>query len=176
MRYRKSFLILIFLFCLVLSIPSYAGKYLRGRVVKVSDGDTVWVRLESGNRVKIRVWGIDTPEKFRSKKLHREAERCMVPERDIVKLGKLASRKAEELLDRRRVLIEPHGRGYYGRLLGRLLIRGEEDFGLEMIRSGYACAYHRSAPREYMRAEEEARMERRGLWEMDYSLMDCLCR
>ncbi len=72
---------------------------LKGKVVKVSDGDTIWVRLDNGNRVKVRVWGIDTPEKFRSKKLFREARRCGVEPAAIVHLGKLAPRQAEELLD-----------------------------------------------------------------------------
>lgn len=174
--HRKLFSTLLLLFCIAFSVSGYAGEYLRGKVVKVSDGDTVWVKLENGNRVKIRIWGIDTPEKFRSKKLHRESERCMVPETGIVRLGKLASRKAGELLNRKRVLIEAHGRGYYGRLLGRVLIEGETDFGLEMIRLGYACAYDRSAPEEYVRAEKRAKKERRGLWRKAYSLMDCLCR
>lgn len=142
----------------------------------MSDGDTIWVRLENGNRVKIPVWGIDTPEKFRSKKLNREVERCVVPVRDVVKLGKLATKRARELLDHRMVLIETHGRGYYGRLLGRLVLTNGKDFGLEMIRSGYACAYDRSAPGKYLQAEEEAKAERRGLWRKDYSLMECLCR
>ncbi len=170
-----SFL-LLFIFYALFPSTGYAGKFLKGRVTKVSDGDTVWVRLENGNRARIRVWGMDTPEKFRSKKLSREAERCAVPMRDVVELGKLATKRARKLLDHRVVLIETHGRGYYGRLLGRLILADGEDFGLEMIRSGYACAYDRSAPGEYLQAEEEAKAERRGLWERNYSLMECLCR
>ena len=169
-------LLCLILFLAFLSPVVHAGKVLKGRVQKVSDGDTVWVQLENGNRVKIRVWGIDTPEKFRSKKLNREARRCAVPTRDVVELGRLATKRARELLDHRVVLIETHGRGYYGRLLGRLILADGKDFGLEMIRSGYACAYDRSAPIEYLRAEEEAKGERRGLWGKDYSLMECLCR
>ncbi len=58
--YRRFLSVLIFLLCLFSPVLSHAGEYLKGRVVKVSDGDTVWVMLENGNRVKIRVWGLLT--------------------------------------------------------------------------------------------------------------------
>ncbi len=38
------------------------------KVVKISDGDTIWVKRAGQRKIKIRVWGIDTPEKYRSKK------------------------------------------------------------------------------------------------------------
>jgi len=60
---------------------SYTNAFfteLKGKVTKISDGDTFWVRLENGKRVKIRVWGIDTSEKFESKKFFREVRRCGV--------------------------------------------------------------------------------------------------
>lgn len=90
--------------------------------------------------------------------------------------GKTCHEKGPGAPGHRMVLIETHGRGYYGRLLGRLVLTNGKDFGLEMIRSGYACAYDRSAPGKYLQAEEEAKAERRGLWRKDYSLMECLCR
>ena len=165
----------VFLICFLVLLGSVRAELLEGVVRKVSDGDTVWVRLENGNRVKIRVWGIDTPEKFRSKKLEKEANRCRVGEGSVVGLGKLASKRARELLAGRRVLIEPHGRGYHRRLLARILVDGR-DFGLLMIEEGYACVYRRAAPPEYFRAQREAAGHRRGLWDINYELMRCLCK
>lgn len=53
-----AFLFLILLSTLVWAEePSYQAK-----VVGISDGDTVKV-LHNGNQVKIRLYGIDTPEK-----------------------------------------------------------------------------------------------------------------
>ncbi len=164
-----------FIFAIVFACGISTAATLSGRVTRVSDGDTVWVRLDNGNRVKIRVWGIDTPEKFSSRKLYREADRCSVPAGSVVELGKLASERARILLSGKRVMIETHGRGYYGRLLGRIFVDGK-DFGLIIIRTGYACAYHRSAPPEYLRAEREAERERIGLWKIAPGLMRCLCR
>jgi hypothetical protein len=40
----------------------FAGGLLEGRVTRVSDGDTVHVRLNSGQKFKIRLAEIDAPE------------------------------------------------------------------------------------------------------------------
>jgi len=165
---------LLYLFLFLFTGLTY-GKILRGKIVRVSDGDTVWIRLNNGNRVKVRIYGIDTPEKFRSGKLFRESERCEVAPERMIKLGKLASKRGKEILDHSKVTIITHGRGYYGRLLGTIIVNGM-DYGLEMIREGYSCVYWRSAPPKYIRAMRQAEKERRGLWSIDYSLMKCLCR
>ena len=144
-------------------------------MVKVSDGDTIWIRLHNGNRVKVRVWGIDTPEKFRSKKLFKEARRCGVEPAAIVRLGKLASRQAKELLDHSRVELIPRGRGRYGRLLAVVILPDGEDFGRLMIETVYACIYRKNAPPEYRAAQRRAARERKGLWSVDSELMRCVC-
>lgn len=48
-------------FFLLLVIPSLCHAWL-GKVVHVADGDTITV-LRDGKKVKIRLYGIDTPEK-----------------------------------------------------------------------------------------------------------------
>ena len=169
----KTKIFLLFFFLIFLAVSSWARE-LHGRIVRVSDGDTVWVKLDNGNRVKMRIWGIDTPEKFKSKKLLREASRCKVPASYIVHLGKLASERAEELLEGKEVSVRTHGEGRYGRVLGQVFIDGQ-DFGLKMLEDGYACVYRKGAPPEYWRAQNQARQGRRGLWGEDYKLMECLC-
>lgn len=168
--------LVLLLFLMLLSFSCHAGSDgLSGKVIRVSDGDTVWVRLDDGNRVKVRVWGIDTPEKFSSKKLTRQAEQCNVDPEEIVTLGKKASEKAREVLDGKEVTLVGKGRGYYGRYLGKILINGVEDFGWTMVREGYACVYWRTAPDSYVKAQKEAEKEKKGLWSINYELMKCLC-
>ena len=169
----RNAIVWIFIFLSVFTFPAYS-KSIEGKVVVVSDGDTVWVLLENGNRVKVRIWGIDTPEKFKSEKLKRDAKRCHVPKSVIRILGKLASKKAKEKLNGRKVLVETHGIGRYGRVLGRIFV-DEEDFGLFMIRKGYACAY-RTVPSSYFEAEREAKEKKIGLWGWAPKIMKCLCK
>jgi len=46
-------------------------------VLKISNGDTIWV-LMSGHKVKLRLLGIDMPEKFDFKKLDKDVRECGV--------------------------------------------------------------------------------------------------
>ncbi|MBX6423327.1 thermonuclease family protein [Thermosulfurimonas sp. F29] len=150
----------------------------RARILRVVDGDTVWVKnLASGRRVKVRIWGIDTPEKFPSRKLSRDARRCHVDAESIRRLGREASLAAMRLLDRRVVEVIPEGRGYYGRLLARIVIPPDLDFGKWMIENGYACIYRRNREAEavYGPALRQAETHARGLWR-ETRLMMCLCR
>jgi len=178
MNYKKTigFKILLYFFLLLFfSCTNAFSTELKGKVARISDGDTFWVRLENGNRVKVRVWGIDTPEKFKSKKLYREAYRCGVSPERMKRLGKLASQKAKEILDHSKVVLRGKGRGYYGRFLAEVFLPDGTNYGLEMIEEGYACVYWKNHNPVYLRALEKAKKERKGLWNIDYELMECLC-
>ena len=148
------------------------------KVVKITDGDTVWVKREGERKIKVRVWGIDTPEKYYSGKLEREAARCGVDTEEVKELGVLASRYAEALFAEkgRMVRIEFRGTGYYGRYLGILYFTDGTDFGRQMILDGYACVYRKNTKKDYREAQEFAERNRLGLWGIDYKLMKCLCR
>ena len=46
---------------MLILIPSICLSDITGKVVKVSDGDTIWV-LDTKKKVKVRLLGIDAPE------------------------------------------------------------------------------------------------------------------
>jgi endonuclease YncB( thermonuclease family) len=52
-----------YLFILIFYIQAAYGDVLSGRVVSVSDGDTITVLDSINNQHKIRLGGIDAPEK-----------------------------------------------------------------------------------------------------------------
>lgn len=165
---------ILFLFLCITHISS--AQIFQAQIVKISDGDTVWVRTADGRKFKVRVWGIDTPEKFQSRKLERDALRCGATVSEIVELGKLATQKAKELLDHSWVRLETRGRGYYGRVLGIIYLPDGTNFGLEMVKEGYACVYRKNHRRAYRQALEEAKRKYKGLWGTNWNLMKCLCR
>jgi len=178
MNYKKTigFKILLYFFLLLFfSCTNAFSTELKGKVARISDGDTFWVRLENGNKIKVRVWGIDTPEKFESKKLFREANRCGVSVEEMKRLGKLASEKAKELLDHSKVVLKEKGRGYYGRFLAEAFLPDGTNYGLEIIEEGYACVYRKNYNPDYLTALGKAKKERKGLWNIEYELMRCLC-
>lgn len=87
-------------------------------VLSVVDGDTV--DLESLGTV--RLIGIDTPEKFESAKLERDAEATRRKREAIQVMGKAASAFVEALLERQNVWVELgiEERDRYGRVLAYL--------------------------------------------------------
>lgn len=132
---------------LVLSFPVWAD--FTGKVVKIADGDTVTV-LDS-NRVqhRIRLTGIDAPER-------RQA------------FGSRSKQSLSKLVFSKTVTVRTNKRDRYGRVLGKLLIDGM-DINKEQIRQGMAWhGYLRdqtAADRiTYADIEKNARNEQRGLW------------
>ena len=118
---------------------------LIGRVVKVADGDTITILDSSKTQHKIRLQGIDAPEKNQA-------------------YGDAAGRYLSGLVAGKEVRVAWGKRDKYNRILGTVYANGEE-VNLEMLKAGYAWHYKRfdSTP-AYAQAESAARAARRGLW------------
>ncbi len=136
-------------FLVFLSLTAFADT-LTGKVVKITDGDTLYV-LDANYKVhKIRLAGIDAPERKQA-------------------VG-LASRKHLASVAGRQVTVEYQKRGRYGRIVGKVLVDGI-DACLEQVKAGFAWHYkkhqHEQSPEDrqlYADAENQARNERLGLW------------
>jgi len=123
------------------------------------DGDTYSVKVNE-KKEKIRVLGIDTPEKkggFRP-------EGCF---------GDHASDYAKEQLQNKKVgLLKPstyENTDKYGRLLRYVFLDGQ-DFGAHLISEGYAFSYKKFPhPRRahYNALEKEAQKNKKGMWNPD---------
>jgi len=140
------------LFGLALLIGSAWADELAGRVVGIADGDTLTVLTADYRKERVRLPGIDAPEK-------RQA------------FGQVSRRHLSDLAYDKTVSVVFHKRDRYQRILGKVLVNGA-DAGLDQIRSGLAWHYKKyereQSPEDrvaYARAEEKARTERRGLWQ-----------
>jgi endonuclease YncB( thermonuclease family) len=127
------------------------AEVLTGTVVRVADGDTVTVLDGAKRQHRIRIAGIDAPERGQADyEISRQH------------LAKLAFGKT--------VIVEWHKRDQYGRLVGKV-DAGELDVGLEQVRAGQAWWFRQYANEQsafdrsrYETAEFEARTNQRGLW------------
>lgn len=132
------------------SHPAYA-ETLHGKVVSIADGDTVTV-LDDGNRQwKIRVAGIDAPEKSQP-------------------YGNASKPSLSAMLAGRGVVVEWDKRDRYDRVVGKVLVSGR-DAGLTQVESGMAWWYRKYSDEQspsdrwtYSAAEDSARSAGRGLW------------
>ena len=138
---------------------SYPYERARGpfTVVDVVDGDTIWVR-DDGERTKVRLIGIDTPE-------------TKDPRRPVDCFGPEASARMTRLLQGRSVFLEldssQGSRDRYGRELAYVWA-DKSLINLTMIAGGFAREYTYAAPYRYQRqfraTEAAARTQRQGLW------------
>ena len=122
---------------------------ITGKVVGVSDGDTITVLDASNRQHKIRLEGIDAPK---SKQY----------------FGSRAKQSLSDLVFGKTVTVTSRKKDKYGRVLGTVTLDGK-DINLEQVQRGMAWSYHYSAirpeePTPEELAEEQARKEKRGMW------------
>lgn len=136
-------------------------------VVRVIDGDT----FELNDKIKVRLLGIDTPEKYQSKKLDRDAEMSGQDKNTIKKLGKLASDYVRGIAEGKRVRLERDPKNddkdKYGRLLRYVYLEDGTCINAKIIKDGYAQVYDKfeiSKLDEFRKLQKEARENNRGLW------------
>ena len=128
-------------------------------VTRIVDGDTIVVRDDQGDSVKVRLIGVDTPE-------------TVHPNKSVQRYGKEASRFTKNLLKGEKVYLIPDAQqgatDRYGRTLAHVYRFPDGLFvNAEIIRQGYGHAYTKY-PFKYMiefkQLEKFAREAEKGLW------------
>ncbi len=124
---------------------------LTGKVVKITDGDTLYVLDANYKDHKIRLAGIDAPERKQA-------------------YGLASHKHLLSIVAGKQVRVEYQKRDRYGRIVGKVLLDGI-DACLEQVKAGFAWHYKKyqheqsAEDRElYADAEIRARDGRLGLW------------
>lgn len=154
------------LFILIFSVlPATAkdpARIVEGRVVKVSDGDTIQVITADGTKLKSRLYGIDAPE---TPKMNHRGGKVNKPGQPY---GEEAERALAQKIAGKSVRLEIMDIDQYKRMVSRIILDGR-DINREMVREGRAWAYKQylQSPyaSEYIGAEKQARAARLGLWQ-----------
>ena len=125
------------------------AQVLEGICVGVSDGDSMHMELPDGERVRVRLYGIDAPEKD---------QEFALP----------ARRKLGRLIYNRQICVEVVDVDKYGRYVGRVYA-GARYVNRFMLKEGLAWHYkHYAAEDELLAgAEARARAAGRGIWASD---------
>ena len=136
----------LFLLSLLFFSLSLFSAEIIGKVVGVSDGDTITVldNLDKG-KFRIRLNKIDAPEKKQA-------------------FGNKAKQYLSSLIFGKQVSVRFKEIDNYGRVLGIIYCDGKE-INLQMVQSGYAWhySYYDKTP-AYIEAEKQARADKKGLW------------
>lgn len=124
---------------------------IQGLVVGVNDGDTITVLDASNTQFKIRLSGIDAPEKKQD-------------------FGNASKKSLLNLVYYKNVIVEWHKQDRYGRTVGKVIINGM-DANLEQVKRGMAWFYKQYQGELtlddrllYLHASEAAQASKIGLW------------
>ena len=147
LKYRRIALFIL----LYIAHAILQADTLTGRVVRVTDGDTIVVLDSENTQHKIRLTGIDAPERKQA-------------------FGSKSKERLSDLVAGHVVIVEYYKRDRYDRILGKVLF-SNEDMNLEQVKAGLAWHYKKyqneQAPNDrelYSEAEIEAGEAKRGLW------------
>ena len=144
------------------------AETLTGTVVSVADGDTITVLDANHEQHKIRVAGIDAPEKAQP-------------------FGQRSKESMSAMVFGKEVDVQWHKHDRYQRIVGKVMVASPDcrrspcaktlDAGLAQLTLGLAWWYEKYAKeqsvedaRRYEFAEQEAKAKRAGLWADGHAL------
>jgi endonuclease YncB( thermonuclease family) len=126
-------------------VSTIVADELRGKVVSIADGDTITVLDADKKQHKVRLNGIDAPEKAQA-------------------FGAKSKAHLGELVAGKDVLVDWKEKDQYGRILGSVY-PDKVNVNQQMVRDGLAWFYRKySKSAELAGAEAEAKAAKRGLW------------
>ncbi len=136
---------------LLLAAPIAFADTLTGKVIKVADGDSITVLDNTNTQHRIRLQGIDAPERKQA-------------------FGNASRKHLATLVAGKVVTVKWDKRDRYRRIVGFVIVDGQ-DVNLAQVKAGMAWFY-RYYQRElsaedrrlYADVENKARYERLGLW------------
>jgi len=140
----------LILLLLILPLTSWSAE-LDGRVVRIIDGDTLVLLDSTNTQHKIRLAGIDCPERKQP-------------------WGQRAKQALSDYVFDQQVAVEWDKLDRYKRVVGKIL-DGQQDVNLALVRQGMCWWYRKYASEQsavdrhlYESAEAKAKEERTGLW------------
>ncbi len=138
--------VLVFVFA-----PAFADT-LTGKVVKVADGDSITVLDNTNIQHRIRLQGIDAPERKQP-------------------YGNASRKHLATLVAGKEVTVKWDKRDRYGRIVGTVFAEGQ-DMNLDQVKAGMAWCYRRYPVelssedfKRHAKVENQAWSKRNGLWQ-----------
>ena len=126
------------------------GQSLEGKVVSVTDGDTVKILTAENKQIRVRLAQIDTPEKAQP-------------------WGNKAKQALSKKIYAKQVSIDVVTTDRYGRTVGTIWFDGR-DINRELVREGHAWVYRKYAKDKSLFDDESyARAQGLGLWSLPES-------
>lgn len=150
----RTILTLLYLFFLTGS--SFAEDIiLEGKIIHVADGDTVTLLTKDFQQFKVRLYGIDTPEKAQA-------------------FGNRAKQFTASKVGNKTVTVKVYDRDRYGRLVGIVEADSGSSLNEELVKNGMAWVYDKYCRlhicKKWKEIEKEASKNDIGLWQDKHAM------
>ena len=139
----KYILFLIYFFPVV----CFLQEIITGKVIKVADGDTFTILTDQKEQIRIRLYGIDAPERKQD-------------------FGTKSRNFVDELVYNKVVKVENRGIDRYKKVLGVVWI-DNANLNELLLKNGLAWHYHYFyKSKRYAELEQQARKNRINIWSL----------
>jgi len=141
----RAFVASLFFFLASCTLPAFADTFT-GQVVGIADGDTITV-MHQGRGERIRLWGIDCPEKAQA-------------------FGEKAKQVTAAHVFGKIVSVDVRDTDRYGRTVALVMLENGKSLNRELVEAGMCWWDKLHAPNDpqLAAAESNARARKLGLW------------
>lgn len=128
-----------------------SAQQLQGKVVNIADGDSFTLLTDGKMQVRIRMHGIDAPEKGQP-------------------YSQVSKQFLNSLLVNQKVNVEVRNKDRYRRVVGMVYVNGK-NINEIMIAEGYAWHYLKyDKNKAWISLQEKAKIEKKGLWKDNHPI------
>jgi micrococcal nuclease len=137
---KKNICVLFF------SISVSLAAQIKGKVIKIKDGDTVVVLLEDKTQQTLRLAEVDCPESGQA-------------------FGNNAKQFTSGQVFGKNIIFYKVGKDRYGRSVAGVFYDGDKYLSREIVKSGFGWWYFKASKNtELQKFQEEAKVKKLGLW------------
>lgn len=141
----KKLYILILL--LISSSYLFAQSIIYGKVIKIADGDTVTLLDKNKKQIRIRLYGIDCPEKGQD-------------------YYQVAKNYVSNAIFNKEIKVEVINKDRYKRSVGIIWYDDNKNLNLELVEQGLAWHYKQfDKSKSYANAERTAQKQKLNIWQ-----------
>jgi micrococcal nuclease len=144
--FNKIALLPFILIGLLISHDIHADAIINAKVISVLDGNTLEVLTQDERKLKVLLYGIDSPELGQN-------------------FGKEAKIYLEGLVLNKEVAMETQGKDSFGNHVVIIIVENRVDLSVELLKQGLAWTSEKDVPKDLEPYRTWAQRKGRGLWQ-----------
>ncbi len=135
-------------FALLISVSASGDNAINAKVISVIDGNTLEVFTPEKQKLKVVLYGIDSPELGQ-------------------KFGNEAKKFLEGIVLNKEVVLDVKGKDSFGNHVAIVMLDNRLDLRVELLKEGLAWTAEKNSPKDLEPYKTWAQRKARGLWQQE---------